>query len=563
MKTTQEILNIVEQLDKHIADDFEGQELDFKEWNEKSNNDAVNLAVKMAVCMANGGGGMIVFGIRDKVTDRTNAVKGVPLFVDAVLLQKTIYDRTEPHITANFEWVTVPEGHGRLLLMRIFPGMPPYTETDGSGSIRVGKDCRPLTGSMRKEIMQQSGVSDFTMTVIDAPWRTLFSPVAMEKIRGIMKAENAPAALGSKTDEDLLSSIGAIKDDKFTFGGLLIVGNNEALERYIPHNGWDFRRMRSSTDYSTKDGANNAIPVALNEMERYMAVDNPATTVEYGFIHYEFSTYPKIALREALLNAFVHRDYRIPGTVMLKHYKDRLVLTNPGSFIGGVTAENILHHPPVARNPHLADLLDRLHLVNKSNLGVPRIYKSLLEEGKEPPQYREIGEFVELSLMASTIIPEFRNFMMVLNSKGMDLDIDHLIILNYLLKHREIDTYVAGQICQRNIDNIREVLSHMENNLRLIQSGGTVKKRYYSLTREMYALLQKGVDYDRDRRLDKESVKMRILSILKERNLSNHEVRQMTGLGRYQVIRLMKELEEENVKLENKGKHSFYYLDKT
>lgn len=562
MKTTQEILNLLDQLNNHIADDFEGQELDFKEWSKKSNNDAVNLAVKMAVCMANGGGGMIVFGIRDKVTGRANAVKGVPPIVDSVLLQKSIYDRTEPHITASFEWVTVPEGHGRLLLMRIFPGMPPYTETDGSGTIRVGKDCRPLTGSLRKEILQQSGVSDFTSTIIDAPWKDLFSPVAMEKIRDIMKGENAPNALSSKSDEDLLSSIGAINDGKFTIGGLLIVGKTEALEKYVPSNGWDFRRMKSSTDYSAKDGGNNAIPIALNEMERYMAVDNPATTIEYGFLHYEFSTYPKIALREALLNAFVHRDYRMPGTVMLKHYKDRLVLTNPGNFIGGVTADNILHHPPVARNPHLADLLDRLHLVNKSNLGVPRIYKSLLEEGKEPPQYREVGEFVELNLMASTIIPEIRNFMVSLNNKGLDLDVDHLIILNYLLRHREIDTFAAGQICQRNIDNIREVLSHMENNLRLIQSGGTVKKKYYSLTREMYALLEKGIDYDRDKRLDKESIKMRILSILKERNLNNHEIRQMTGMSRYQVIRLMKELEEEGVTLENKGKHSFYYLTK-
>lgn len=562
MKTTQEILNLLDQLENHIADDFEDQELDFKEWNERSNNDAVNLAIKMAVCMANGGGGMVVFGIKDKVTGRSNAIRGVPPIVDSVLLQKSIYDRTEPHITASFEWVNVPEGHGRLLLMRIFPGMPPYTETDGSGTIRVGKDCRPLTGSLRKEILQQSGVSDFTSTLIDAPWRDLFSPVAMEKIRDIMKGENAPNALNSKSDEDLLSSIGAIRDGKFTIGGLLIVGKTEALEKYVPSNGWDFRRMKSSTDYFTKDGGNNAIPIALNEMERYMAVDNPTATIEYGFLHYEFSTYPKIALREALLNAFVHRDYRLSGTVMLKHYKDRLVLTNPGNFIGGVTADNILHHPPVARNPHLADLLDRLHLVNKSNLGVPRIYKSLLEEGKEPPQYREIGEFVELSLMASTIIPEFRNFIVSLNMRGLNLDVDHLIILNYLLRHREIDTFTAGQICQRNIDNIREVLSHMENSLRLIQSGGTVKRKYYSLTREMYALLEKGIDYDRDKRLDKESIKIRILSILKERNLNNHEIRQMTGMSRYQVIRLMKELEEEGVMLENKGKHSFYYLNK-
>lgn len=162
--------------------------------------------------------------------------------------------------------------------------------------------------------------------------------------------------------------------------------------------------------------------------------------------------------------------------------------------------------------------------------------------------------------MASTIVLEFRNFVVMLNDKGLDLDVDHLIILNYLLRHREIDTFTAGQICQRSIENIREVLSEMENHMRLIQSGGTINKRYYSLTRDMYSLLEKGVDYDRDKRLDKESIKMRVLSILKERNLKNVDIRQMTGMDRFQVIRLMKEMEQEGVKLKNKGKHSFYYL---
>lgn len=63
-----------------------------------------------------------------------------------------------------------------------------------------------------------------------------------------------------------------------------------------------------------------------------------------------------IVLRESLLNAFGHRDYRILGTNMLKQYKDKLILTNPGQFIGGITEKNILHHPPVARNDHLMDL---------------------------------------------------------------------------------------------------------------------------------------------------------------------------------------------------------------
>lgn len=561
MKTTNEILDILNQLENHIADDFEEQELDFKEWNEKSNNDAVKLAVKMAVCMTNGGGGMIVFGIRDKVKGRINAVKGIPSYVDAVTLQKTIYDRTEPHITPNFEWVNVPEGYGRILIMRVYPGMPPYTETDGSATIRKGKDCVPLTGSVRKEIMEIGGIADFTSNIVDRPWKELFSAVAMERIRMMMSEERVPEALSLMSDEDLLISIGALRNGKLTFGGLLLVGNNEAISKYIPNYLWSFRRMLSTTDYSIKDDGIQAIPAALYEMERYMAADNPTTTIQVGFLHPEFSMYPKIALREALLNTFVHRDYRVPGSVMLKHYPDKLILTNPGTFIGGITSENILHHPPVSRNGHLADLLDKLRLVNRSNLGVPRIYKSLLIEGKEPPQYRQIGEAIELTMIASSMVPAFRQLIKQMNDKGVYLDVDHLIVLNYLLRHREINTLEASHICQRSIEQARELLSYMENVLELIQSGGVSKGRYYSLRATVYSMLEKDMEYNRDKRLDKESIKMRLLSILKERNLSNMEIRQMTGMERQQVLRLMRELEVNGVKISGSGRGSYYFTE--
>jgi len=75
-------------------------------------------------------------------------------------------------------------------------------------------------------------------------------------------------------------------------------------------------------------------------------------------------------------------------------------------------------------------------------------------------------------------------------------------------------------------------------------------------------MLQKGIEYDRDKRLDKEAIKMRILSILKERNLTNAEVRHMTGMDRQQVLRLMRELEADGVQIKGSGRgHIIVYLE--
>ncbi len=82
MYGAEQIGRLLEELDERQADDLEGQYLDFKQWNERSMSDSVDMVVEMAVCMANGGGGAVVFGVKDWITGRENAILGVPYEVD-------------------------------------------------------------------------------------------------------------------------------------------------------------------------------------------------------------------------------------------------------------------------------------------------------------------------------------------------------------------------------------------------------------------------------------------------------------------------------------------------
>lgn len=76
--------------------------------------------------------------------------------------------------------------------------------------------------------------------------------------------------------------------------------------------------MLSDTDYDQRDDGYDPSPVAVHELERYVNVRNPVVTTEYGLFHNEIHTYAPIAIREALVNAFSHRDYQMPGAVMVK-----------------------------------------------------------------------------------------------------------------------------------------------------------------------------------------------------------------------------------------------------
>lgn len=566
MRILAEVRQLLDELNTRPADELEGQDLDFKEWNRRSMADAVTLVVDMVVCMANGGGGTVVFGVNDKAIGREVAIVGVPPEVDVNRLKKAVYDSTDPRLTPVFEELTVPEGTGRLLVMQIYPGLPPYTDTSGSGKIRIGKDCQPLTGTLRRRIMVETGETDFTAVEIPGDPALHLSAVAMEQLRQAARRERASEELLNLSDFDLLGALGVIHNGRLTRAGVILAGKEATIREHLPGYAWTHLRMQSDTQYKDRMDGRDAMPVALARLTDRIMADNPITTVEHGLFHFEYRTYPEIALREALMNAFCHADYRIAGPILVKQFSRKIEISNPGGFVGGISPDNILHHEPVARNPHLVDALTRLRLVNRSNLGIARMFTALLIEGKEPPLIEDQGEAVKVTFLASELSVPFRVFVAEENQRGRQLLVDHLLVLQYLLRHSELDAATAARICQRQEVEVREVLSEMERNFGYLERGGTGRGTYWTLCPELYRRLSAPGHPERDRRIGWEAAKTRVLSILKQRaerggrGLSNAEIRQITHLDRNQVVHLMKQLREEdpNIKEPGRGKYARY-----
>jgi ATP-dependent DNA helicase RecG len=566
MRSAKDIAELLPELEYHIADEFEDQDLDFKQWDMLSRDKSVQMIVRMAVCMANGGGGTVVFGVADHVKGQQLAILGVPLEVDINILKKAVYDQTDPKIMPVFEEMSVPEGTGRLLLMHIYSGLPPYTDTSGRGTVRIGKDCQPLTGTLRRKISVETGETDFTAETVALADTSLLSPVAMETLRNLARNERAPDDLLRLSDLDLLSTLGVIRDKHFTRAALLLGGTEEALRRFIPGHNWTFLQMKSDTEYGVREDRVNALPVSVQRIEELLVPFNPITTVEQGLFHFEYHTWPEVAVREALMNAFCHIDLRIAGPVMVKLYADRLEISNNGGFIAGISENNILHHQPAARNPLLVEALTRLRLVNRSNLGINRMFSAMLMEGKEPPVIREIGDSVTLIFMKRELNAAFRLFVAEESRHGRNLGVDNLLILQHLLKHPEIETITAASLCQRSEPQMRECLVNMEQ-LGYIERGGSGRSTYWSIYSGLYNQLAQDGNSEKRRRIDWEAAKTRVLSILIERakrgepGISNEELRRITHFDRNQVRRLMTELREENKNLIQTGERRWTRYD--
>jgi len=99
--------------------------------------------------------------------------------------------------------------------------------------------------------------------------------------------------------------------------------------------------------------------------------------------------YPMTALREGVMNALVHRDYSLSGSVAISIYPDSLQITNPGSLAGGLTPADLKRdHPSVPRNPDIAHIFFLRGLIEKIGRGTQRIVEDCRTAGLHDPKWQ-------------------------------------------------------------------------------------------------------------------------------------------------------------------------------
>ena len=165
--TNDEIRALLAQLDEgRCADELETEFIDFKAYGDPK--EEKKLALEYAVCFANAEGGVVVFGVSDKERGgRTKAIVGSKS-IDCDQWKRDIFQNTTPHLSVEVEELSVPEGTGRLVIVRVPKGdSPPYGTSGGVFKKRIGKNCMPM--DFQKEAIRQvsTGVVDWSGQVAE------------------------------------------------------------------------------------------------------------------------------------------------------------------------------------------------------------------------------------------------------------------------------------------------------------------------------------------------------------------------------------------------------------
>ena len=129
--------------------------------------------------------------------------------------------------------------------------------------------------------------------------------------------------------------------------------------------------------------------------------------------------YPIIAVREAVLNALIHRDYSIlteNTPISIEMYKDRMVIKSKGGLYGGGAVEQLGNGRPETRNPALANIMELLCVTENRYSGIPTIRKELNKAGLPAPIFKvSRGLFSVTFRNGETITPK----IIIKNSKEM------------------------------------------------------------------------------------------------------------------------------------------------
>jgi ATP-dependent DNA helicase RecG len=545
--TNAEILALLDRLQYQAADDLESQWLDFKPWTDPK--DDMRVAVEYAVCFANADGGVVVFGVADKTKGRAAAIHGAKNY-NLDTWRRGICDASRPNLYVVVEELGVPEGTGKLLLVRVPKGTnPPYGTAQGLFKKRVGKNCMPLDGQNFLHARVSSGAVDWSGQPAEGVQVEELDPVEIVRARNLLRGLNQESPLLKVREKEFLTGLGAVRGGKVTHTGLLLFGRERMLTERSPQHQVHYVYQTVPTAVSRNDSFRCGLLNVLEQIEQaFSGPANPEHELSVGLLKLRIPAFSLDTVREAVLNALTHRDYLDPGEVLIRHTPRELVVTSPGGFLANITPKNILRAEPISRNRTLAEAFEKLRLVERAGTGRQRIFVPLLSYGKRMPEYESDGTRVTLHIFDGSYDERMAKLVAQWRAKGREIDLDGLLILTYLRDHAFINTFSASELLQLPRSDVRRILDQFAHpSTGILERRGRTAATTFHLTKAVAKDLLGKAAYTKTKGIAPIRYSEMVRVFMEDHgSITPRECRELLGLGesksaQVEVSRLLKQ----------------------
>lgn len=435
------------------AASLESGQLDFKQ-EPPSKPEAIRTLVEAAVCFANAAGGTVVMGIADRESG-PQAFKGCGL--DPQVVQRRVHDLTEPPLMVGAR--ALEYAGTVLLVMDVFQSFEIHADKQGRASHRIGSDCVPMTPQDHRRLREERMGVDWSAQPSDKQ-RSDLSPRSLAAAReALARIPDDRQALAALSDDDFLRALGVVDENGrlLRAAELLFCDVSESSTATLLY---QYRQTPGGEATAVERFGLPLVPAFERVMDLVWARRNVTPLTLPNGQQIDIADFPEVAVREALSNAIIHRDYRIPNPVSIEHSPAAFVVISPGPLVGSVTSENILTHASTPRNPLLARAARLLRLAEETGRGVDRMFREMIRAGQDLPLIEEGLDYVRVVLSGGAPRTAISRFVAQLPSDERE-DTDTMLVLFTLCQRRTVTAAEIAPTLQKGSGEAELVLRRL------------------------------------------------------------------------------------------------------
>ena len=522
----------------------EDEHLEFKE--AKTRYDFEKL-VKYCAALANEGGGMFILGISDL---RPRRVVGSLAFSDLGRTKAGLIERL--HLRIEATEVQHPDGRVVIFSVPARPaGMP--IQYGGAYWMRGGEDLVPMTTDLIRRILDEVG-PDFSAQICPRATIADLEAAAIKQFRVMWQRKSGNASLEIISDEQLLMDAELIVEGGITYAALILLGTRAALTRHLAQAElvFEYRSSEVSGPAQQREDYRRGFFAYQDDLWNRINLRNEVQHFQLGFFVFDIPTFNEAVVREAILNAVSHRDYRLGGSVFVRQYARRLEVVSPGALPPGITVVNILWRQ-APRNRRIAEVFARCGLVERSGQGMNRIFEECIKESKPQPDFWGTDDYqVSVTLEGEIQDPQFVRFLEQIGRERLaTFSTQDFLLLDLVHREQPIP-----------LDSKKRLLWLVEQGV--IEMVGRGKGARYILARGFYSIIGRKGAYTRKKGLDRETNKALLLRHIKDNQAEGTKLDELTqvlpSLSRNQVQSLIRDLQsEKQIHVEGRTKGALWF----
>ena len=516
-----------EQISQWLAEP-EGERLEFKS---ASNNFHFEKLVDYCVALANEGGGKIILGVTDR---RPRQVVGTAAFAEPGRTEAGIYQQLHHRVSVEETFLD-----GKRVLIVHVPGRLPGTawQHDGRYLRRAGDDLIGIPDGDLRAMFAEAG-PDYSAEPTAATLADL-SPRALAEFRQRWARKSGNARINDWSDAKLLTDAELLIEGRVSVTGLVLFGTRQTLGRHLAQAELIFEYRSSEASGPAQDRIEFREGFFLWQDALWTRINlrNDRQSYQDGLFRYEIPTFDETAVREALLNAVAHRDYRLGGSVFVRQYARRLEVISPGGFPAGITADNIVDQQN-PRNRRLAEALGKCGLIERSGQGLNLMVETAIRQSKPLPDFTgSASHEVRLTLEGTVQDAAFIRFLERIGEERLRSFSTHDFLILDALRREQPLTLVQNARLPTLVE------------AGVVESHGRGRGVRHLLSRSLYAAIGKKGAYTRRRGLDHDTNKELLCKHIRDNDADGsplQELRQvLPALSGKQIQGLLQQLREE------------------